>query len=67
MSLAMSPRKRGCDGRTGPVRFVEVDVPAAASPLIIELGDGCRVLLSEPGHVALLVRLLDAVREGGAV
>jgi hypothetical protein len=66
MSFAKPPRKRGCDGRAGVVRFVKVEVPVAAGPLVIETNGGCRFLLSEPGHVALLVQLLDSVSEGGA-
>jgi hypothetical protein len=43
-------------------------MPAFASCLVIELDGGGRILLSEPAHVTLLVRLLESLaagREGG--
>ena len=68
MSLTKAPRPRGRNGRTAPARFVEVEMPAFASCLVIELNGGARILLSEPAHVTLLVQLLESVApspEGG--
>jgi len=68
MSLNKSPRSRGRNGRAARARFVEVEMPAVASCLVIELDCGGRILLSEPSHVALLVQLMESVaadREGG--
>ena len=68
MSLKKSPRSRGRNGRAARARFVEVEMPAVASCLVIELDGGGRILLSEPAHVALLVQLMESVatdREGG--
>ena len=69
MSFAKPPRSRGRNGRAANARFVEVEMPAAiSSHLVIELEGGRRILLSEPGHVTLLVQLLAGVaehREGG--
>jgi hypothetical protein len=69
MSLKTSPRFRGRNGRAARARFVEVEMPSAASGcLIIELDGGGRILLSEPAHVALLVQLMESLatdREGG--
>ena len=68
MSLKKSPRSWGRNGRAARARFVEVEMPAVASCLVIELDGGGRILLSEPAHVALLVQLMESVatdREGG--
>ena len=68
MSLKKSPRSRGHNGRSARARFVEVEMPAVATCLVIELDGGGRILLSEPAHVALLVQLMESVaadREGG--
>jgi len=68
MSLKKTPRSRGRNGRAARARFVEVEMPAVASCLVIELDGGGRILLSEPAHVALLVQLMESVaadREGG--
>jgi hypothetical protein len=68
MSSKKSPRFRGRNGRAARARFVEVEMPAVASCLVIELDGGGRILLSEPAHVALLVQLMESVatdREGG--
>ena len=68
MPNATPPRKRGQAGRAARARFVEVEMPAVASCLVIELDGGGRILLSEPAHVALLVQLMESVaadREGG--
>ena len=68
MSLKTSPRFRGRNGRVARARFVEVEMPAVASCLVIELDGGGRILLSEPAHVALVVQLLVSIadhRQGG--
>jgi len=68
MSLKKSPRPRGRNGRAARARFVEVEMPAVTSCLVIELNGGGRILLSEPAHVSLLVQLLESVatdRKGG--
>ena len=68
MSFEKSPRFRGRNGRAARARFVEVEMPAVAACLVIELDGGGRILLSEPAHVALLVQLMESVaadREGG--
>lgn len=69
MSFAKSPLRRGRNGRSAHVRFVEVEMPAvAASHLVIELECGGRALLSEPAHVVLVAQLLASIagsREGG--
>ena len=68
MSLKKSPRSRGLIGRAARTQFVEVEMPAVASCLVIELDGGGRILLSEPSHVALLAQLLESVAghgEGG--
>jgi hypothetical protein len=68
MSYQKSPRSRGRNGRAARARFVEVEMPAVASCLVIELDGGGRILLSEPAHVALLVQLMESVaadRKGG--
>ena len=68
MSLKTSPRFRGRNGRAACARFVEVEMPAVASCLVIELDGGGRILLSEPAHVALVVQLLVSIadhRQGG--
>jgi len=52
MPFAKAPRPRGRNGRTAHSRFVEVEMsPVVFSHLIIELGGGGRILLSEPVHV----------------
>ena len=48
MSLKKSPRPRGRNGRAVRARFVEVEMPAVASCLVIELDGGRRILLSAP-------------------
>ena len=69
MSYQKSPLRRGRNGRAAHTRFVEVEMPTvAASPLVVELEGGERVLLSEPAHVSLLAQLLASIaahREGG--
>ena len=68
MSLKQSPRFWGRNGRAARARFVEVEMPAVASCLVIELDGGGRILLSEPAHVALVVQLLVSIaehRQGG--
>ena len=69
MSLKKSPRFRGRNGRTAHTRFVEVEMPqVAASPLVVELEGGGRILLSEPAHVALAAQLLVSIaghQQGG--
>ncbi len=68
MPFAKAPRPRGRDGRIANTRFVEVEMPAATSHLVIELEGGARILLSEPAHVALLAQLLVGLsgsQEGG--
>ncbi|MCX6865204.1 MAG: hypothetical protein NTV46_03110 [Verrucomicrobia bacterium] len=52
MSFAKSPLRRGRYGRIAHTLFVEVEMhQVAASPLVIELDGGGRILLSEPAHV----------------
>jgi len=69
MPFAKAPRPRGRNGRAAHTRFVEVEMPpVVTSHLIIELGGGGRILLSEPAHVSLLAQLLAsvaAIGEGG--
>ncbi len=68
MSFAKSPLRRGRNGRAARTRFVEVEMPAAASCLVVELDGGGRVLLSESAHVTLLAQLLVSIgehRQGG--
>ncbi len=68
MSHAKAPRPRGRNGRAANTRFVEVEMPAVAhSHLVIELEGGGRILLCEPAHVVLLVKLIAGIagyREG---
>ena len=68
MSHAKAPRPRGRNGRVANTRFVEVEMPAVAhSHLVIELEGGGRILLCEPAHVVLLVKLIAGIagyREG---
>lgn len=62
MSNARSPQTRGGNGRAANTRFVEVEMPASVSGhMVIELRGGGRILLSEPTHVTLLVRLLRSI------
>ena len=69
MSLKKSPLRRGRNGRTAHTRFVEVEMPqVAASPLVVELAGGGRILLGEPAHVALAAQLLVSIaghQQGG--
>ena len=69
MPFAKAPRPRGRNGRAAHTRFVEVEMPpVVSSHLIIELGGGGRILLSESAHVTWLAHLLAsiaAIGEGG--
>ena len=69
MPFAKAPRPRGRNGRVAHTRFVEVEMPSVVSShLIIELGGGGRILLSEPAHVSLLAQLFASIsghQEGG--
>ena len=51
----------GSNGRVARARFVEVDMPAVASGLVIEVDGGGRILLSDPAPAANLT-----ARMGGA-
>ena len=54
MSASNWPRNRASDGRVADVRFVEVELPAPATPrLVIEMESGLRLILADPMDIGL--------------